>query len=408
MEESSSYWSDGNTKVSFTTAAAASDSSNTPKQIAPSRSMVMCDNNDMNNNNSNHQQQQQLKKKQPNNNSDTTNSMIQKSIAAGSFAGISSTLLFHPLDVVRTKMQSEALSTCLSSSPAAAADNNSRNEVAKCNSSSKVKISRGNSSVFSVVRSTIQYGGIRAFYTGLSLPLAAQAVYKSCVFTTNSVSKAALMEWKRQERHKVGKFAPIVSLNLKDVFFCGALGGLVNAYLFVTPVEYVRNQLIAQDVKLAAENANSRVSGIKIMRGPIDVIRRVVTTEGMVGLWRGAGVTVMRDSLGCGFFFVSYEVAKRFFSSVSSFNDTIVTLLSGSCAGIGFWVAAAPLDTIKTNIQTGNTQSIRTAWAEITNGGANVLKLYSGWQVAFGRGAPAAAVTVYSYEMFYSLLEKSS
>merc|ERR1712232_861836 len=202
-------------------------------------------------------------------------------------------------------------------------------------------------------------------------------------FTTNSVSKAALMEWKRQERHKVGKFAPILSLNLKDVFFCGALGGLVNAYLFVTPVEYVRNQLIAQDVKLAAAaaNADSKVSGIKIMKGPIDVIRRVVTTEGIVGLWRGAGVTVMRDSLGCGFFFVSYEIAKRFFSSVCSFNDTIVTLLSGSCAGIGFWVAAAPLDTIKTNIQTGNTQSIRTAWTEIINGGANVLKLYSGWQV---------------------------
>lgn len=378
------YWSNGNTKVSFT--------ANTAKIMGIEDKLYR--RNEQKLSSAPFEKHATSKNTQSNN---TNADMVRKSVCAGSFAGITSTLLFHPFDVVRTKIQTEALS--LSSGAHKICTTSSKSA-----STSGISSSGGKSGVLSVVRSTIQYGGVRAFYTGLSLPLAAQAVYKSCVFTTNSVSKTALMEWKRQELHKVGKFTPVLSLTLKDVFFCGAVGGLVNAFLFVTPVEYVRNQLIAQDVKLAA----NRVSGIKIMRGPIDVIRRVVTAEGIFGLWRGAGVTVMRDSFGCGFFFVSYEVSKRFLSTVSSLNDTLVTLLSGSCAGIGFWVAAAPLDTIKTNIQTGNTQSIRTAWADITNGGANVLKLFSGWQVAFGRGAPAAAVTVYSYEMFYGLLQKSS
>ena len=337
--------------------------------------------------------------------------MIRCSIAAGSAAGITATMMFHPLDLLRTKVQTNAMAaagsrSCEGSSTSAAtaaAAGSGRRSVANYNSP------------LSVLRSTLRFGGIPALYTGLSLPLAAQAVYKSCVFTTNTVCKAGILEWRTQERHKVGMFSDprYMKLRLSDIFLCGATGGVINGFLFVTPVELIRNRLISQDLKLAREGKRKfHLDGKKVLRGPYDVLRHVLREDGIMGLWRGAGITVVRDSLGCGVYFLSFELGKKVYRYLfPSASDSTITLLAGSCAGVGFWGIAAPLDTIKTKVQIGTSRrTVKDVVMRIVKekGFFNAIKtFYSGWQVAVGRGAPSAAVTLYTYEMWMKYLTTS-
>ena len=248
---------------------------------------------------------------------------------------------------------------------------------------------------------TFRHGGVRAFYTGLSLPLSAQAVYKATVFCVNNATQSAVTEWNTQERLKRGNLEPYRP-TLTDKFVCGAVGGAVNALLFVTPVELVRNQQIAHHTRAATQTAPSSSSSMPL-KGPVEVIQRTLAKDGVTGLWRGAMSAVTRDSLGCGMFFLVFGYCQQTLqkrqaehsggNSSSSSSKTAVaatTLVSGAAAGLGFWLVALPLDTLKTWVQSGSVDSAWTAWKESVgrHGVASTLRqLCRGWPFALG-GAP--------------------
>lgn len=315
--------------------------------------------------------------------------IVRNSLIAGTFAGIAGTVSVYPLDVLRTKMQSAAASVTVSQS-----GSKSRTLLAV----------QQRGTVQQVLLHTLQHGGIRALYTGMALPVTAQAVYKATVFAVNNVTTKALLEWKTQERLKVGNFTPPF-LALADRFICGFVGGAVNALLFVTPVEFVRNQLIAQHTAKAHGITSSIASHSSVhYSGPRDVIRHTLVTKGIAGLWKGAGVTVARDSLGCGCFFYTFYYLKQRLPEEHYWS----TALAGAVSGVAFWGAALPLDTVKTWVQNGTSSSANEAIAEsISQHGfvCTATRLCRGWQVAFGRGMPAAAMTMMTYEHVSNYLQ---
>jgi len=418
---------------------------------------------------------------------------IRDSIIAGSLAGMTSCTLFHPFDVVRTKMQTATSFNAASTSTAATsianaaanikavsaastahaarqsttfpttasattAVNNVNVNVNSTNTTTNSSISRnlkmnmklntpiktisdggGKGGPMSVISHTFKNGGIRAFYTGISLPVAAQAIYKSTILTTNRISSQTLQSYQTNENYKTGTFTPY-NLTLYDRFLCGSLSGAINAMLFVCPVEYVRNQLIDQHTKISQNKPLSKA----FRKGPLDVIRNTLKYEGIFGLWTGAGVTILRDSIGCGAFFFMFEIGQMNIpkvlsyyrgtsqeeedyyslscnsssssssSSISSSSSTssssfTTTIGSGLLAGFGYWFVSLPLDSLKTLVQTGKTTSaIHTVQTSIQNHGVHytIRQLYRGWQVAFGRGAPAAAVTLTTYSVVYNFCEE--
>ena len=299
---------------------------------------------------------------------------VRNSILAGSLSGIASTVVVYPFDVLRTKMQASAQ---LSS-----------------------RDLRGPLHVFS---QTWNHGGFRALYTGVSLPLAAQAVYKATVFSANQLCQSVVLDNRTLHDQKMGIVHPQHSLTMADHFLCGFIGGAINAAAFVTPVEFVRNQLIIQHTKLASGQVSTSP-----MSGPLDVVRSTIATHGISGLWRGLGTTVARDSLGCGCFFVSLAYCRQLLTDRGELPEFGVTILSGMFAGLGFWAVALPLDTVKTWVQDGGTLSTRDVMSEsIARHGwlGTSRRLCRGWQMAFGRGAPSAAITICTYEFFYRKLE---
>jgi hypothetical protein len=339
--------------------------------------------------------------KNTNNNSNNNSSVIRNSLLAGSAAGMASTIACHPFDVIRVKMQSSA--------PLAAA---------AATTATTTSTSGGSIGMVATVRNMIQYGGgLRALYTGLTLPLAAQAVYKGTIFTVNNVTETFIEEWTTQENYKLGNFQPY-KLTLWDKFISGFMGGAVNAALFCTPVEYVRNQQIAQ-----IGTSSNKLHTMKTAVGPISVIRRTVNTHGIQGLWRGMASTILRDSIGCGLFFVSMAYAQECLSSPPSsrFHDdhtntckgqqqpsTSTIIISGAVAGVSFWIWALPVDTLKTWIQNGSAMNLTHAIQMSQRHGVveSIPSLFRGWQVAYTRGAPSAAITVLTYSLVFRHLQQ--
>ncbi|KAG7360571.1 mitochondrial carrier protein [Nitzschia inconspicua] len=339
--------------------------------------------------------------------STTNNHVVRNSLLAGSVAGMTSTTVCHPFDVLRVKMQSSA--------PLVTATGT----VSTVMASTAVQPM----GIVGTLRHTLQVGGARAMYTGLALPLAAQAVYKSTIFTINKVTETSIVEWNTQERYKLGNFEPY-QLTTTDRFVSGCMGGAVNAALFCTPVEYVRNQQIAQ---IGNEQPVRSKGGNRLLHrnslGPIAVIRNTIHSYGVSGLWRGLGSTVLRDSIGCGCFFVAMAQTQAFLKrhplpwedpmqhNDSSYPQPLSTssiVVSGAAAGLAFWLWALPLDTCKTWIQSGTASNLSHAFQLSQRHGflQSIPSLFRGWQVAYSRGIPSAAVTVVTYSLIFQHLEE--
>jgi solute carrier family 25 (mitochondrial carnitine/acylcarnitine transporter), member 20/29 len=309
---------------------------------------------------------------------------VRISLIAGSCSGVLSTMVLYPMDVVRTKMQTGG---GVAGGP------------------------------IQVVRHTILHGGIQALYTGMALPLAAQAVYKGTVFSVNNVTQNLILDYRACGFRPRGTKAPsssfgLAQLTFADRFWCGFAGGAVNGALFVTPVELVRNQLIAQHSKLAANTADSAAtigtqSGT-YFRGSWDFIRHTFRKRSALSLWRGIGWTVARDGVGCGCFFYSLARTQQLLTPVGDSPSFPVKVLSGGVAGLAFWVVALPMDSIKTWVQSSDAEMAIVSVKE------TILKIYSesgpfgvvqsllrGWQVAYGRGIPSAALTIVVYSFVY-------
>ena len=145
-----------------------------------------------------------------------------KSILSGSVAGIASTCLFHPADVLRTKIQSAGFS------PSRSGTGGSNHTGAGAGG-----VAGKPTRPLAVLMNTFRNGGIRALYTGVTPVLGAQAVYKACVFSVNNVTMSKIKDYKTR---KGGTYTP----TLFDIWFCGVCGGCVNGTAFVSPV--VRSQ----------------------------------------------------------------------------------------------------------------------------------------------------------------------
>jgi len=74
-------------------------------------------------------------------------------------------------------------------------------------------------------------------------------------------------------------------------------------------------------------------------------------------MYHGGVVTALRDSVGYGFYFWSYELGTRFMMSKfreshSSGQEAAKVLLCGGLAGVVTWASVFPLDVVKTRVQT--------------------------------------------------------
>jgi solute carrier family 25 carnitine/acylcarnitine transporter 20/29 len=155
------------------------------------------------------------------------------------------------------------------------------------------------------------------------------------------------------------------------------------------------------------------------------VVRYAVQHHGLTGLWRGVGISTLRDGIGVAAFFSAKRTVERALATNQRFNAAdeetkasssfATTVLAGGMAGLSYWVASLPLDTIKTWIQSSDLgqpppavgASLRDAYYAADGNLTRVAqRLIRGWQVAYGRGIPSAAITITVYSAAYDALQE--
>lgn len=164
--------------------------------------------------------------------------------------------------------------------------------------------------------------------TGTAAPILGYGALNALLFLSYNRSEAALNQ------------ALGVQSSLLTTWLSGAIGGLTT-WVVSTPTEVV---------KCRAQVSNDALSSSAIAR-------RIWREEGIRGFYFGGLVTVLRDSIGYGFYFWSYELATNMWPSLEGGNSTLKSeapkvLICGGLAGVATWASVFPLDVIKTQVQT--------------------------------------------------------
>ncbi|KAF9591556.1 hypothetical protein IFM89_004610 [Coptis chinensis] len=254
-------------------------------------------------------------------------------VGAGLFTGV--TVALYPISVVKTRLQ-----------------------VATKDSVEK--------NAFSVIRGLLRSEGIPGLYRGFGTVITG-AVPARIIFLT------AL------ETTKVATFNMIEPFSFSEPTkaalangLAGMTSSLFSQAVFV-PIDVVSQKLMVQGY-----------SGYTKYNGGLDVARKIVKTDGIRGLYRGFGLSVMTYSPSSAVWWATYGSSQRVIWRLLDraaeqkepfFGDWTVVLVQASggiAAGAVASCVTTPLDTIKTRLQVmghGNRENLVTSCEKINCGG---------------------------------------
>lgn len=244
---------------------------------------------------------------------------------AGTFAGVAITLVGHPFDTIKVRLQTQH---------------------------------QAYASAIQATLKTIRDEGFRGLYKGMGSPMVTIPLINAIVFSAYGQAKS----WMQ------GRDASDEDLSIPQLALAGAWAGFVNSAV-VTPVELIKIRLQNQYENTAAQfnlNLKERLrSGLRsslferkiFYNGPIDCIVKITKEKGVSGLWKGMSSTIYREIPGYMGQFVVYEYVKRYLILRQGPDSTVDNLhplhlmLAGGLSGIGAWLASYPMDYVKTHIQ---------------------------------------------------------
>jgi len=230
--------------------------------------------------------------------------------------------------------------------------------------------------------------GLKGFYKGTLTPLIGVG---ACVSIQFGVFEG-MRRWYHQRHARAGQSTQLSS---KEFYISGAMAGLISSFVSC-PVEHIRIRLQTQ------------VGVAKLFYGPIDCTRKIVAQGGITRLFRGQTPTMIRDAHGMGMYFLAYEACvdadiRR--NHVARDQIPGFRLCGyGAVAGFAMWIAAYPIDVVKSRMQTDalevSQQRYRSTWNCITkilqvNGWRGFLR---GFTPVLLRAGPVNAATFVTFE----------
>jgi len=190
----------------------------------------------------------------------------------------------------------------------------------------------------------------------------------------------------------------IDTLSPVQLFMAGAFSGISNSVLS-TPIEHVRTRLQVQ-----TEN---------LYKGPIDLVRKITSRHGVTAIYKGQGVTMVREFFGYGFYFSCYEllVARemRLKNQKRSEVSPLKQILYGAMSGFALWFSIYPVDYVKSKLQTdafGSDRKFSSAMDVVrkTYAAQGISGFFRGFVPCLLRCAPVNGATFAAYEISMKLL----
>jgi solute carrier family 25 carnitine/acylcarnitine transporter 20/29 len=238
---------------------------------------------------------------------------------------------------------------------------------------------------------TLSREGVLAFYKGTTAPLIGVGACVSIQFYAFHETKRQLIAYNQKHGN------PINSLTYPQFYLAGAIAGLANT-IVSSPVEHLRILMQTQ--------TDGRY------RGPFDAAKQIVATHGVSGLFRGMGITFLREFQAYGIWFLTFEylMARECAKpSVISRNDipTWKLMTFGALAGEALWLASYPLDVIKSQVQSAPFDGPKLTGWEAAKNTLRIRGFQGFWRgivPTLLRAVPASASTFASVELTLRLL----
>lgn len=282
------------------------------------------------------------------------------SYLAGVASGITKSLVGHPFDTVKLRMQTE--------------------ETGRF---------RG---PFDCLIKTVKFEGMRGLYKGVTPPLFGWMIMDSVMLGTFSLLK-----------NNIRILFPEFNRNDRLIYWQNAVSGIGAGWavsIVATPIELVKAKLQIQYDKNTTR-----------FTGPIACAQSIFKSEGVCGLWRGLRANLMFRGL-LFIFWSSYEYYSRLITAkLDSLNlgtdsDILVPFLAGGFAANTFWVIAFPFDVVKNRIMSSNEPRlgiIETIDNMKMKGGLRAF--YRGYLPALLRSFPTNGAALLSYELVKRYIE---
>ncbi|CAG8762435.1 6884_t:CDS:2, partial [Dentiscutata erythropus] len=252
------------------------------------------------------------------------------------------------------------------------------------------------SSMLDCVRKTSKEG-FSAFYKGTTMPLVGIG---ACV----SIQFAVLEHMKRYFNKVNERNGNKNSLLTNSQFFMsGAAAGIANSVIS-GPVEHIRTRL---QVQITPTQSNSSAKKSMLYSGPIDCIKKIYSSHGIRGIYKGQMMTMVREFHGYGTYFFLYEFLKRSdgYGKNPRGIESWKSYLFGALAGYGMWLIIYPLDIVKSKIQTdGFTPQTRKYKGALdcfsrTYRYEGLRGFFKGFGTVMLRAGPVNASTFMAYEL---------
>jgi len=213
--------------------------------------------------------------------------------AAGAIAGVSEILTFYPLDVVKTRMQLET--------------------------------GKSKHGLVGSFKTIIAEEGIGRLYRGLVPPLLLEAPKRAVKFAANDF-------WGKTYLSLSGETKMSQQLSI----LTGCSAGATESFV-VVPFELVK-------IKLQDKTST--------FAGPVDVLKKVVKKEGLLGLYVGMESTFWRHFWWNGGFFGSIHQVRALLPKAETPQTQLLNnFISGSIGGFVGTALNTPFDVVKSRIQ---------------------------------------------------------
>lgn len=285
-----------------------------------------------------------------------------KDIIAGTCGGIAVTLVGHPFDTLKVRLQTQSVTNPVYSG------------LVDC------------------FNKTVSKEGIPGLFKGMSSPLVGQMAFRATLFTSFARSKDFLSANGAN------------SLSTQQFFIAGAMTGGMVAFA-EGPIDFYKSQAQVQALRSDGMKAPSMV----------DTVKHSIRMNGIRGPFQGLSATLLRNIPANSVYFGSFEYFKACASQMydCKTSDLSVGALftMGGLAGCLYWGLLFPTDVIKSAMMSDSVDKnsrqyktiISTTKALYQQGG--VGRFYKGFLPCMLRATPANGLMLMAVDKIRNIID---
>ncbi|KAK9944029.1 hypothetical protein M0R45_009613 [Rubus argutus] len=243
----------------------------------------------------------------------------------GGIAGAFTYFCLHPLDTIKTKLQTKGASDIYANT-------------------------------FDAVLKTFQSKGILGFYSGISAVIVGSTASSAVYFGTCELGKSVLS--------KLPNYPPVLIPPT-----AGAMGNIVSSAIMVP------KELITQRMQAGAKGRSWQV------------LLKIIENDGVLGLYAGYTATLLRNLPAGVLSYSSFEYLKAAVLSKTkqAQMEPIQSVICGALAGAISASITTPLDVVKTRLMTQNVNKVAAVVHSGVSATVKQIVMEEGW-VGFTRG----------------------